>query len=395
MRQGSRDRANMMESEQHQGGMKMPRGRSAPGGGFALILVMITILALTALVATFAVSMNTEVRLARNADYDDQMEWMGRSGIELARFALANKCPEQRGIDALNQFWAGGTSPCSNQIPQISLTDVPLGMGKISVSIVDMERKWDINQAADPRAPQRDVLQKALTIVGVTDPAQVSTIEDSLIDWRNPNGMAGFSGAKDDYYNHLKPPYYCKNGPIDDLSELLLVKGITPEIYWGSNATNHPVSAYQQHGGGAFDQPANTGGAFYHNKDEPMYPVGLQQLFSPMGGRLNINTASSLTLQLIPGVDEGMAQRIIQQRAGPDGIDGTEDDAPFVNIGELVTMVGQMGSAPWQNYIDVHSLVFDVQVTVEINGYKRLYHGILSRHPKNPMELKCVKFYWD
>ncbi len=36
--------------------------------------------------------MNTEIRLARNTDYDVQMEWMGRSGIELARFALANKC---------------------------------------------------------------------------------------------------------------------------------------------------------------------------------------------------------------------------------------------------------------------------------------------------------------
>ena len=84
--------------------MKTLTAKPATPAGFALILVMITIISLTALVASFALSMNTEVRLARNADYDLELEWMGRSGIELARFALANKCPEQRNIDALNQF---------------------------------------------------------------------------------------------------------------------------------------------------------------------------------------------------------------------------------------------------------------------------------------------------
>jgi hypothetical protein len=86
---------------------------------------MITVIALTALVASFAISMNTEMRLARNADYDQEMEWMGRSGIELARFALANKSPEQRNIDALNQFWAGGT-------PWAATTSPPLSPSKTS-----------------------------------------------------------------------------------------------------------------------------------------------------------------------------------------------------------------------------------------------------------------------
>ena len=71
---------------------------------------MICILTLASLVWVFSISMKTEMTLARNADYDQEMEWMGRSGIELARFALANKSPEQRNIDALNQYWAGGSS---------------------------------------------------------------------------------------------------------------------------------------------------------------------------------------------------------------------------------------------------------------------------------------------
>jgi type II secretory pathway component PulK len=386
--------------------------KSSPRSGFALILVMITIIALTTLVASFAISMNTEVRLARNADYDQELEWLGRSGVELARFALANKCPEQRNIDALNQFWAGGTSPCSNDIPQISLKDVQLGHGKLSVTITDMERKWDINLVANPRAPQRDVLQKALTIVGVTDAGLASTIEDSILDWCNPNSTAGFSGAKSDYYMHLNPPYYCKGGPIDELSELLLIKGISPDIYWGSFSADHPVSAYQEHGGGSFGQPITGRSGSFGNKDQPVYPVGLQQLFSPLGNKLNVNTASALALQLIPGIDESTAQRIIERRAGPDGIDGTDDDMPFQNIGEIngglpgggagAPQPNVPGALPYGvaaqgmgNYIDVRSYVFDVKVDAEINGYRRIFHGIVSRSGAGAQQLKCVRFYWE
>ena len=383
---------------------------------------MICILTLTTIVWGFSVSMKTEITLARNADYDDEMIWMGRSGIELARFALANKCPDQRGIDALNQFWAGGTSPCSNDVPQISLQYVPLGRGTISVKIMDMERKWDINMVANPRAPQRAVLQQALSIIGVTDAGLASTIEDSIMDWCSPNNTAGFSGAKDDYYMHLNPPYYCKNGPIDDLSELLLIKGVSPEIYWGSNSTNHPVSAYQQHGGGPFDRSSGGRAAFHSNRDEPFYPYGLVDFFSPMGGKLNINTAGPLPLQLIPGMDESFVQHMLQERAGPDGMDGTDDDAPFQNTGEFLSGMqgGGMPGASFQGNgpngagarqgvpgfpgspqqgvngsIDVRSYVYKVQVDAEINGYKRTFYGIIGRAGSNAQQFACVKFYWE
>jgi hypothetical protein len=181
-----------------------------------------------------------------------------------------------------------------------------------------------------------------------------------------------------------------------------LIKGITPEIYWGSNATNHSVSAFQQHGGGPFGQPstsANNSG--FRNRDEPVYPVGLHELFSPLGGPLNVNTASLKTLQLIPGLDLATAQQIISQRAGPDGIDGTEDDAPIQNVGELNVMnVGgapQIGQ-PAQNlsaFVGVRSFVFEVRVDAEINGYKRSFYGIVSRMGNQGQQLKCVKFYWD
>jgi len=295
----------------------------------------------------------------------------------------------------------------------IPLKDEPMGEGSRTLVITDMERKWDINIVAGGTGgpPQKDVLQKAIQVIGITDSGLASTIEDSLVDWCRPNGTAAsFSGANSEYYNHLNPPYYCKCGQIDDLSELLLIKGITTEIYWGSNSTNHPVSAYQQHGGGSFSQPISRNG-MTGNKDEPVYPVGMEQLFSPLGGKLNINTASALTLQLIPGMEESTAARIIQQRSGPDGIDGTDDDAPFQNIGEINGGLpggpapGNLPGGPpagvaaqgMAAYIDVRSYVFKVKVETQINGYKRNFYGIVSRPGQggNGQQLKCVKFYWE
>ena len=256
-----------------------------------------------------------------------------------------------------------------------------------------MERKWDINLVANPRNPQIDILHNALAEVGVTDAEQSSTIIDSILDWINPNETAGFNGAKSDYYLHLNPPYSCKNGFIDDISELLLIKGVTPEIYWGSNSTNHPVSAYQQHGGGTFDQATlNRSGAGFRNGDQPQYPVGLYDLFCAMGGPLNINTASLKTLQLIPGIDEAIAERILQQRQGPDGQDGTDDDAPFQPGEQIEGMPPALQGAASYGY---RSYVFDVTVDAWINDYHRTFHGIVSRSGSSSQTLVCVKFYWD
>ena len=119
------------------------------------------------------------------------------------------------------------------------------------------------------------------------------------------------------------------------ISELLLIQGITPDIYWGPNSTNHPPAAYQQQQPGFDHTPHSSKSRFKNEASDVPNPVGMVELFSPFGAKLNINTASAKTLQLLPGINADTAQRIVEQRAGPDGIDGTEDDAPFHNVLEL------------------------------------------------------------
>jgi type II secretory pathway component PulK len=63
-------------------------------------------------------------------------------------------------------------------------------------------------------------------------------IVDALIDWLDPdNDTTGSDGAEDDYYK--QQGYRCKNGPLDSLDELLLVRGFDNELLTDKNLKSY------------------------------------------------------------------------------------------------------------------------------------------------------------
>ena len=344
--------------------------------GIAIIVALIAVLVLSALAAGFALSMKVETRLAFNANSETQLYWLGRSGVELARWVLAQeKCP----YDSLNQIWAGGQgSDCETNGPLagLSLDNYPVGVGIVSVKIVDLERKANINAATGVE------IQQALTLMGV-DANDISVVADSIHDWIDPDDLPGVAGAESDYYQGLVPPYYAKNAPIDDLSELLLVRGVTQEMYYGGSATNHQPAAFQ-HKLGLGTAPGQA----------PNYPFGLVDVFTPVSnGKININTADANVLQLIPGMDAVSAENIIKLRSGPDGVDGTEDDTPFENPGTALQTTGAPALAQQSaNLLTTRSSTFEVRVTAQIGVEKREYTAIVFRN--SPTDIQILSFYW-
>jgi len=346
--------------------------------GIALIIVMVAILVLSAMAAEFASLMKVETKLAQNAENEEQLLWLGRSGVERARWILTQgKCP----FDSLNQIWAGGSgADCETNGPLagISLDNYQIGDGTVSLKIVDLERRANIN-TANPA-----MLQQTLNLMGV-DVGDMAIISDSILDWIDAGDNPRLSGAKNSYYQRLNPPYYAKNAPVDDLSELLLVREIAdhPEIYWGGSASNHPPAVFQHKLG------------FGHSPGQAAdYPFGLVDIFTPLSnGKINVNTADANVLQMIPGVDEATAQNIIKLRAGPDGVEGTEDDMPFANVNQLVMaelnpqLVSQLSGI-----CTPRSSTFEVHVTARIGDSKREYIAILFRN--SGTDIQVLSFYW-
>ena len=58
-------------------------------------------------------------------------------------------------------------------------------------------------------------------------------LADSIQDWIDTDQNHRLNGAENDYYESLDPPYQCKDGAIESLEELLLIRNITPEIFYG------------------------------------------------------------------------------------------------------------------------------------------------------------------
>ncbi|MEY2789788.1 MAG: hypothetical protein RLZZ34_2931, partial [Verrucomicrobiota bacterium] len=297
-----------------------PHGRRR---GVALLIVMLLTFAMAVIVTAFAYTMKVEGRLATRTQSESETEWMGRSGIEMAKWvlSLSRQIPGEQAYDGLNQFWAGGmgmTNVADNPFEGVSLQDVPLGDGTISIEIVDAERYLNLNSIAT-RNPQLLELILQLCGSGAADSADISA---AIRDWIDPNddpAMGG--GAESEFYRMLNPPYIAKNGPIDDLSELLKIRGVTPQLYWGPRGGGGPVLPSNGPGG------RRTQATFLGQSISGT--VGLVDVFSAVSsGQVNINTAPYPVLVMACGGDENIARNILEQRAGPDGVDGTYDDAP-------------------------------------------------------------------
>lgn len=335
-------------------------------GGVALIIVMVVITVLSILAGGFAFSMKVETRLASNGGQEPTMDWLGRSGVELARYVLAMQANLTPGYDALNQKWAGGTGETNDILAAVSLTDNPLGRGKFSVHIFDQERMLNINMANE------EILQQALNNLGA-DPRESGGIVDSIRDWIDKDDHPHLVGAEsDDYLSNPNPgylPYFAKNGAIDDPVELLMVRGITPEMYYGSS------SAGQRQG--TVSRPA-----FRQTGQAMATGSGFKELFVAISGpQVNVNTAPIEVLQTIPGITPDVAAAIVQTRAGFDGVDGNEDDLPFRNVGELINVPGVSRGmvAQLQRFFSVRSMTFEVRVETEVGDYHRTYVAMLRR----------------
>ncbi len=348
--------------------------------GIALVIVLLVVVALGILAGGFSYSMLVETRLARNANMEPDLEWLGRSGVELARYVLGHtlSIPGESGIASLNQKWAGGPGMTNDILSEINLSDVPLGNGSFSVKIVDCERKVNINIASE------DLLQRAFVFMGVDAAVQSSVIE-AILDWKDLDDNPRLNGAESEEYLRGNPPYYSKNGPLDDIAELMMIRGITPELFWGhEGARQNPRSLQETVSSGSPGLGQTYSG------------VGLSELFTTFGTpQININTASLAVLQLLPGVDANIAGAIMQRRAGYDGAEGTEDDQPFRSVVELagIAGLGPQYVALIQRFCGVMSATFEVTVEAKMSPYRRRFKALVRR--ANARDVAILHFGWE
>jgi general secretion pathway protein K len=92
---------------------------------------------------------------------------------------------------------------------------------------IENERcRLDVNKASEEEI-------KALMSTFLKDDELADTISDSILDWRDSDKLARENGAEDETYQDKRPAYRAANRNFLMLQELLLVNGITPDIFFG------------------------------------------------------------------------------------------------------------------------------------------------------------------
>jgi type II secretory pathway component PulK len=201
---------------------------------------------------------------------------------------------------------------------------LPVGEGSATVRVIDETGKININalvieagtpqQTAGAQSPQRtagarspqgrggaqareaqtvspwiQITQDLFQRLGV-DP----TLVGALIDWNDVDDIpTGSGGAESGYYRGLEKPYTARNGAMETIAELRLIKGFTDEVLLKLGARRV---------GGIIDPATN---------------LYLTVLPLPQGGgwRVNLNTAPPAILNSLTREVGSFADAIVQRRA--------------------------------------------------------------------------------
>lgn len=243
--------------------------------GVALILVLWITMLLMVLAGGFISMVRTEAQSVGNYREEVQAYYLARSGLNLAVDKILEGLFREEGVQGDVERWIADGRPYT----------VSIGSGSAEVRIFDEYGKMDLNKAT-----RSDLVRvfAALEIEG----AEKDIIVDSILDWVDENNFHRINGAEDDYYGSLPEPYGAKDGPMDTVEELLWVKGVSPELFYGEG------------------RPAGLAGAF------TVYTGS---------NRVNVNTASFEILMSLPGMHAEGALRIIESR----------EVAKFQGAGEL------------------------------------------------------------
>ncbi len=267
---------------------KRPADRGADNG-IALILVLWVLTVLMVIALSFSYMGRTESQTALAFKQGIEKKFLAEAGIEkgITEIIYAKMNPNPQVI--LEE----GGGPWKTDGTLYTVKD---GDGYYTVSIIDESGKININTLTDSSAI---ILKNLLTNSGVqADKADIIT--DSILDWKDADDLARLNGAEDDYYMSLPNPYKAKNANFDSLEELLLVRGVTPEILYGVGKKRGIIDFLT---------------------------------VNSKSGVISANSAPKEVLMAVPGITADIAETIVSSRGNP------SDPASATNIQGMLAAV--------------------------------------------------------
>ncbi|MEI7998135.1 MAG: hypothetical protein WCH62_01335 [Candidatus Omnitrophota bacterium] len=323
---------------------------------FVLIFTVWVLGFLTVLVVGLAAGIRQKIVLLEKLDQRSRIRYLLEAAVKYSdsyigsqfnsssQYTVGIKMNLHNNPNIFSQFvLAGDTASISYTLPD---------QGEI-FGVVDEERKINLNTT------NVSILTRLIEKVLLFKSDHAQKLASDILDWRQ-FGQSQVSGFfSDEYYNNLEYPYVKKDANYETLDELLLVKGVTKEMY--EKLINY-VTIYGE-------------------------------------GKVNINTAPMQVLYAL-GLEESLIEKILEVRQGKDKTEATADDYVFLktfDVATEITTIVRLESTEVhaidllnkQNFLTTTSSYFSIEAQA------RLAHSLFSKKIRAVISLRENKImYW-
>ena len=297
--------------------------------GVALITAMFVVaLATIAAVAMFETS-NIAIRRATNLVESESALWYA-VGVESWVKGILKQDAKNNEIDSLGDIWAR------------PVDILPIDNGSLRGRVEDLQGRYNLNNLATSNPEQLKVyllqFQLLLDAIGGEYAGKATGIGSAIRDWVDAdNERIDLNGAEDNEYQGLDPPYRAANRPMQSVSELLQVRGMTRELY----AALRPYVA----------------------------------ALPTVGTRINVNTAPPQVLAcLSKTVDRAALAKFVEARSG-----APAKAAQDVLNGGASSFLGADKDLKPETQVDVRSRYFGLQAEVFIGSGRVALYSVYIR----------------
>lgn len=202
--------------------------------GIALITAVLVVALAAIAAAAMLGSANLAIHRMQNLQ-QSELGWWYVDGAESWVKTILQRDSELNRYDALNDIWA---------MP----ANLPVDEGGLRGVITDLQGRYNVNNLGLSRraAPgtgtgagtvsgypaERELFVRLYVLTTGGDAFQGEALADAIRDYIDADSEpTGSGGAEDADYLGMDPPRRAPNRPLQSVSELLGVRGMTPEIY--------------------------------------------------------------------------------------------------------------------------------------------------------------------
>jgi general secretion pathway protein K len=274
-------------------------------------MVLWVIAILSVVVLEFCFAMRTEVHITKNYKEELQLYAMVEGGVQRAIAELIYK-HDPRVQQMRKTFLLQEIPPDQKEwVADGRAYPLSFDQGTCDIRIMSEAGKVNINIVSE------SMLRKIIGKLGLEGEAR-DVVVDSILDWRDPDDFYRLNGAENDYYQSLKEPYNGKNGNLDSIEELLLVRGVTPDLFYGVKEIKKG------------------------EKELKLERIGMKDIFSiySPGEQIDINSATPLVLNVVLGIPREVAQLIVKARQEK-GFENQQD--LLQRVPEFSPFMGEIG----------------------------------------------------